>query len=61
MSDDSNLSFGIEEAALDQGINFQSDLLSNSGPLHQNHPMITKKASETEKGMTESENVLHKM
>ena len=59
--DDSSISSGGEEAVLDQDINFQSDLLSSSGPFHQNHLMITKKASETEKGITESENLLQKM
>ena len=50
-----------EEAVLDQDINLQSDLLSSSGPFHQYHSMITKKASETEKGITESENLLNKI
>ena len=51
--DDSNLSFGGEEAALVQDIDFQSDLLPCSRPFHWNHLTITKKASETEKGIAE--------
>ena len=32
-----------------------------AGSFYQNHPIITKKASETEEGITDSENLLRKM
>ena len=59
-SEDSNLSSEGEKAALDQSINFQSDLLSSSGSFSL-ESYDDNEENETEAGITESENLLHKM